>query len=289
MCALCQQLGIDFHKLSAGVTDGAADGSSAAWAALPGGSGADAEGPGSDTVVGSTGTSSTMSGGTSVRGYINTNGDQDWYRVTLTAGHHYTFALSGFGSGALSDAYLRLLNSSGTQIAFDDDSGPLPNSKLTFTASTSGTYYISAEGYGGTTTGQYLSDHGNRHDALYADRQHQRHRRLSDQQLLGSERLGRPPLGRRARSPINVHGPQPRIARRWREWRSSSGRMSPISRSSRRAARANIMLDDTQSGAYCILELRRQGHHHVVEHQRRDDMVRWQQRDRQLHAADLHP
>jgi len=71
MCALCQQLGIDFHKLSAGVTDGTADGASVSWAALPGGSGADLEGPGSDTVVGSTGTSSTISGGTSVRGYIN--------------------------------------------------------------------------------------------------------------------------------------------------------------------------------------------------------------------------
>jgi len=158
MCVLCQQLGIDFHKLSAGVTDGAADGSSPAWATLPGGSGADFEGPGSgsDTVLGSTGTSSTMSGGTSARGYINANGDQDWYAVTLTAGQTYTFALSGFGVGALSDAYLRLLNASGTQVAFDDDSGPLSNSKLTFTASTSGTYYISAEGYGGTTTGQYL-------------------------------------------------------------------------------------------------------------------------------------
>jgi hypothetical protein len=155
MCALCQQLGLDFHKLNVGVTDGTADGA-AAWAALPGGSGTDAEGPGSDTVLGSTGTSSTMSGGTSVRGYINGNGDQDWYAVTLTAGQTYTFALSGFGRGALSDGYLRLLNSSGTQVAFDDDSGPLANSKLTFTASTSGTYFISAEGYGGSTTGQYL-------------------------------------------------------------------------------------------------------------------------------------
>src|SRR5262245_60789019 len=155
MCALCQQLGIDFHKLSAGLTDGAADGSSPAWAALPGGSGADAEGSGSDTVPGSTGTSLTLSGASSVRGFINANGDQDWYAVTLTAGQTYTFALSGFGVGALSDAYLRLLNSSGTQVAFDDDSGPLAASKLTFTASTSGTYYVSAQGFG-TTTGQYL-------------------------------------------------------------------------------------------------------------------------------------
>ena len=130
MCILCQQLGIDLHKLDAGVFDGA-DGASASWAALPGGSGADAESSGSDTVPGSTGTSSTLSGGTSVRGFINASGDQDWYAVTLTAGQTYTFAQSGFGVGALSDAYLRLLNSSGTQVAFDDDSGPLANSRLT--------------------------------------------------------------------------------------------------------------------------------------------------------------
>src|SRR5262245_60263872 len=155
MCVLCQQLGIDLHKLDAGGFDGAADGAPASWAALPGNPGADAESPGSDAVPGSTGTSLTLPGGSSVRGYINAGGDQDWYAVTLTAGQTYTFALNGFGVGALSDAYLRLLNSSGTQLAFDDDSGPLANSKLTFTASTTGTYYISAQGYG-ATTGQYL-------------------------------------------------------------------------------------------------------------------------------------
>jgi hypothetical protein len=155
MCILCQQLGIDLHKLDAGGFDGATDGASASWAALPGDPGADAESSGSDTVPGSTGTSSTLSGASSVRGFINASGDQDWYAVTLTAGQTYTFALSGFGAGALSDAYLRLLDASGTQVAFDDDSGPLSNSKLTFTASASGTYYVSAQGYG-TTTGQYL-------------------------------------------------------------------------------------------------------------------------------------
>src|SRR5882672_9461005 len=156
MCQLCQQLGLDLHKSDAPVLDGASNRDVITWAALPGGSGAASESPGSDTVAGSTGTSSAISGGTSARGFINSNGDQDWYAITLTAGQTYTFALSGFGVGALSDAYLRLLNSSGTQVTFDDDSGPLYNSKLTFTASTSGTYFVSAEGYGGTTTGQYL-------------------------------------------------------------------------------------------------------------------------------------
>src|SRR5215510_6537211 len=154
MCQLCQQLGLDLHKSdAAGFSFDGGDTSS--WAALPRGSGPDSETSGVDSVPGSTGTSLTMSSGSSARGYINSSGDQDWYAVTLTAGQTYTFALSGFGTGALGDAYLRLVDSSGTQVAFDDDSGPLANSKLTFTVGTTGTYYISAQGYG-TTTGQYL-------------------------------------------------------------------------------------------------------------------------------------
>ncbi len=155
MCLLCQQLGWNLHKFDAGAPDGASGGDLVSWAPQPAGSAADSESPGSDTVPGSTGTSSSLSSGSYVRGYVNTGGDQDWYAISLVAGHTYTFAESGFGTGALSDAYLRLFNSSGTQIAFDDDSGPLGNSLLTFTASTSGTYYISAGGYS-TITGQYL-------------------------------------------------------------------------------------------------------------------------------------
>src|SRR5262245_62058935 len=156
MCQLCQQLGLDLHKPGFSAFDAESDrGSTVSWAPQPGGTGTDSESSGPDGVPGSTGTTFTLSSGSSVRGYVNSNGDQDWYAVTLTAGQTYTFALSGFGTGALSDGYLRLLNSSGTEVANDDDSGPLANSKLTFTASSSGTYYISAQGFG-TATGQYL-------------------------------------------------------------------------------------------------------------------------------------
>ena len=146
MCQLCQRLGLDLHKLGALGPDATSsddgrggvswapssdDGHGVTWAPSLGGSGPDSETSGVDSVPGSTGTSLTMSSGSSVRGYVNSSGDQDWYAVTLTAGQTYTFALSGFGTGALSDSYLRLLNSSGTQVAFDDDNGPLANSLLT--------------------------------------------------------------------------------------------------------------------------------------------------------------
>src|SRR5262245_53051644 len=131
MCQLCQQLGLDFHKPGFNAFDAESDSgrdSTVSWAPQPGGTGIDSESSGPDGVPGSTGTTFSVSSGSSVRGYVNSNGDQDWYAVTLTAGQTYTFALSGFGTGALSDGYLRLLNSSGTEIANDDDSGPLANS-----------------------------------------------------------------------------------------------------------------------------------------------------------------
>src|SRR5262245_53956605 len=108
MCQLCQQLGLELHKFEAIETD--ASGSSTtgltSWAASPSGSdgGSDGQQPGVDTVPGSPSTTFTISSGTSVRGYVNSAGEQDWYSVNLVAGQTYTFALSGFGAGALSDA-----------------------------------------------------------------------------------------------------------------------------------------------------------------------------------------
>jgi serralysin len=113
------------------------------------------ESSGSDTVAGSTSTSSSLSIQSAIRGWVNSSGDSDWYRVTLVAGHTYTFELDGFGQGAIQDPFLHLYNASGTEIASDDDSGPLAGSLLTFTASSTGTYYVAAAGYS-TGTGQYM-------------------------------------------------------------------------------------------------------------------------------------
>src|SRR5262245_33483878 len=99
----------------------------------PGGSGADAEAAGSDAVAGGTSTSNTLSTDGSVRGFVNTAGDQDWYRVNLVAGQQYTFALNGFGQGAMSDPYMRLFNGAGTEIGANDDGGPINASMLTYT------------------------------------------------------------------------------------------------------------------------------------------------------------
>jgi len=131
MCILCASAG----KAAGGYgcTDAASanDGASGQKTNAPQiGDGTSSESPGSDTVAGSTSTSSTLSAASSVRGFVNSSGDQDWYRIDLVAGHQYTFELSGFGKGALPDAYLHLYNASGTEIASDDDSGPLAGSLL---------------------------------------------------------------------------------------------------------------------------------------------------------------
>ena len=100
-------------------------------------------------ILGTTATTSTLNPGTSFSSTIASSGDQDWFRISLVAGQTYTFTQSA-GSGSTLDSYLRLLNSSGTQLDVNDDfSGR--NSQITFTATSSGTYYLSAQGYGSST------------------------------------------------------------------------------------------------------------------------------------------
>ena len=107
--------------------------------------------PGSDTVPANTGTTFNIAVGGTQNGYVNTAGDQDWYRVTLTAGQAYEISLTGT-SGL--DTYLRLLDANGRQIAYNDDSGGTLSAGFTFIAETTGTYYISAQAYG-SNTGAY--------------------------------------------------------------------------------------------------------------------------------------
>ncbi|MDP3899067.1 MAG: M10 family metallopeptidase C-terminal domain-containing protein [Mesorhizobium sp.] len=89
------------------------------------------------------------------QGTINPGGDHDWWRVDLVAGQTYTFALVGTGGNHLGDPYLRLLNASGVQIVVDDDGGPGANSTITFTATSTGTFYLDAAGFNATYQGQY--------------------------------------------------------------------------------------------------------------------------------------
>ena len=110
-----------------------------------------------ETVDAAAGTSTAYSLGVgqTAQGTIASVGDHDWYRINLVAGQTYSFAMIGTGTHSLQDTYLNLHNSVGTVIAVDDDSGPASSSAITFTATTTGTYYLDAGAYNNGSTGQY--------------------------------------------------------------------------------------------------------------------------------------
>ena len=107
-----------------------------------------------DLVPGNVGSTATVAVGGSVNVSIDTLGDRDYYRVTLTAGVTYTIQTSSDGMGT--DAYLNVRDATGaTILAFDDDSGDGVNSLLTFTPTSSGVYFIDAGNYNNETIGSY--------------------------------------------------------------------------------------------------------------------------------------
>lgn len=98
-----------------------------------------------------TGTNGTLTAGGDVAGNIETSGDQDWFSITLTAGRQYQFDAQGTG---LSDAFLEVRDSSGAVLTSDDDSGAGLNARITFTPTTSGTYFVVVSAVG-SATGAY--------------------------------------------------------------------------------------------------------------------------------------
>ncbi|MEC5322339.1 M10 family metallopeptidase C-terminal domain-containing protein [Aurantimonas sp. A3-2-R12] len=103
-----------------------------------------------------TGTTYSLSINDFFRGNL-TAGDSDWVAVNLVAGQTYTIGMVGIGAldTSVDDTLVRLRDAAGTLIGSDDDSGPGLFSNLTFTAATSGTYYIDAQAFSGTDVGGY--------------------------------------------------------------------------------------------------------------------------------------
>lgn len=96
----------------------------------------------------STSTPYTISSGDVFSGNIGSSGDSDYVAINLVTGQNYQFSLEGV---SLSDPMLTLRNSSGTQIAFNDDGGSGRDSLITYTATSSGTYYLDASAYSNHT------------------------------------------------------------------------------------------------------------------------------------------
>ena len=115
-------------------------------------------GGGGDDYIVSAATSGVVSVGGFSTGNIETAGDVDWFKVTLTAGTTYRIDLEGADSsrGTLADPQLELFNTTGTLvIASDDDTGTGLNSQITYTPTATGTYYLGALSHTSTGTGTY--------------------------------------------------------------------------------------------------------------------------------------
>ncbi|PHR93778.1 MAG: hypothetical protein COA69_03880 [Robiginitomaculum sp.] len=121
-----------------------------------------AGGPDFTTIPGDVSTTATIAVNSQINSTIDVSGDTDWFSVTLEAGQTYDISMLGTGtSSPLSDPLLRLFDANGVELATNDDIilGDVTNSLLTFTVTTTGTYYVSAEAYanssGTTVTGDY--------------------------------------------------------------------------------------------------------------------------------------
>jgi len=110
-----------------------------------------------DDYSSNTSTTGSVSVGGTRSGAIEAAGDTDWFRITLTAGRTYRFDLEGLDTsrGTLPDPFLRLRDSSGASLTFNDDGGTGDNSRITWPATLSGTYYLSVGSSTTSGTGTY--------------------------------------------------------------------------------------------------------------------------------------
>jgi len=105
---------------------------------------------------------------------IDTPGDQDWFKVTLTAGQTYEFGQFARPGGILgvenagvplADAYLEIRDSAGILLAIADGGGPNTpqglDALMTFVAPYSGDYYVNATSYdnSGDGVGDFAGDY----------------------------------------------------------------------------------------------------------------------------------
>ena len=108
-----------------------------------------------DGVSGDRNTRGRITPGQSINSSLDFPSDNDWYRIRLTAGESYRSSLTSSGDSPLGDPLMRLYDSNGAEVAFDDDGGEGLNSYLEFTAATTGNYFVEAGAFGGEAVGGY--------------------------------------------------------------------------------------------------------------------------------------
>ena len=77
-----------------------------------------------------------------IDGCIDPAGDQDRFRLSVKKNERIEFRLRSASLGLPLDAFLRIDDSSGKQVARDDDSGEASDPLINWTASSNGTYFV---------------------------------------------------------------------------------------------------------------------------------------------------
>ena len=106
-------------------------------------------------IAGDLSTTSVLSVTASCQSKIDFAGDQDWFKVSLAKGYIYTFAMDA-AAGSPLDAYLRLLDATGKELAANDDLVG-SNAGMSVIANVDVTCYVSAQGYQSSTGAYSLS------------------------------------------------------------------------------------------------------------------------------------
>jgi Ca2+-binding RTX toxin-like protein len=109
----------------------------------------------SNAIPGDNTTTERINVGDQVNSVIDYADDTDWFAITLTEGQTVDISQMGAGGGTLVDPWVQLFDENSQLLATNDDiiSG-VRDSLITFTANTTGTYFISAEAWS-TETGSY--------------------------------------------------------------------------------------------------------------------------------------
>jgi subtilisin family serine protease len=104
--------------------------------------------------------SPSITAGTALNSTLEVGGDRDTFSLSVAAGSTYQIDLRGSASdvGTLTDPFLRVINLTGDELAKNDDGGTAFESRLDFTAASTGEVFIEARGYNSILTGSYQID-----------------------------------------------------------------------------------------------------------------------------------
>ena len=101
-----------------------------------------------------------------ISGELESAGDHDWFAINLVAGQRYQFDLDGV---SLEDPHLKLRNSSSLLVAENDDKSQISlDSKIIFTADSSGTHYLDVGSFYDQNIGTYIL-RASEHNDDYSD------------------------------------------------------------------------------------------------------------------------